>query len=161
MSGKTYASVKKVSLEGVSEGWDDSCFAYVTPANFAERKQAMSFKSDDPLADDSVTFQDKLVRDHFVSGTIKVFDGQTFTDAPLTAEDAAGLPDVSNKLTMFILGYDIDPKDLSSLLASQLTTSTTSPTDTLTTATTSSEDSQPESQETSETNSSPSATKVD
>lgn len=150
-----------MSLEGVSEGWDDSCFAYVTPATFAERKQAMSFKSDDPLADESVDFQATLVRDHFVSGTIKMFDGQTFTDAPLTTEDAVGLPDVSNKLTMFILGYDIDPKDLSSLLASQLTTSTTSPTDTPTTATTSSEASQTESSDLSETNSLPSATKAD
>jgi len=135
---KLITSIKKVPLEGVSEGWDESCFAYVTPGTFKERLRSIELeKQDDQSA--NVTFQDDLLDAHFVSGTIKGFDGTGFVDMDLTVEDAKSLPDVSNKLTLYILGYDIDPKDLRSLLASQSNSTTSSPTDIPHTETASSE----------------------
>lgn len=107
---KRYASVKRVSLAGVSEGWDETCYAYVIPANFKTRlaEAKLSEKSTEAQRDD---FQRKLITDHFVSGRIKFFDGEKFTEDDLTLDIATETVDVSNKLAMFVLGYDIDPKD--------------------------------------------------
>lgn len=119
----SHLAVKKVSLSGVYEGWDDTCYAYVTPCNFETRIEALDLEKAEVSDADRFAFQTKLVEEHFVSGVCKAFDGAKFTKHTLTAEEATSLPDVSNKLAMFILGYDIDPKELSeALMKSELQT---------------------------------------
>jgi hypothetical protein len=113
---KKYASVKRVSLAGLSEAWDDSCFAYVVPCNFKQRLASMELEKDEYTDDQRLDFQTKLVTEHFVSGRIKMFNGSDFEEADLTAEIAIEIPDVSNKLALFVLGYDVDPKDISAAL---------------------------------------------
>lgn len=121
-----HPSVKKVSLETVSEGYDESCFAYVTPANYKEKAQHNDLvrrtiagqKGDDAELQASIELESNelqadLIRAHFVSGSIKSFDGKDFSPAHLEVDTAIDVPAISDMLTMFILGYDIDPKVVS------------------------------------------------
>lgn len=110
-AAKHYA-VKRVSLEGVMEGYDSSCFALVKPANFSVRLEEESLQSPDSTTAARVAFQEKLIKDHFISGSIKCYDGTNYADIELTSDIAIEIPDVSNKLAMFVLGYDVDPKDI-------------------------------------------------
>ena len=109
---KKYSAVKKVSLAGLYEGYDESCFAYVVPANFKVRFESVKLEDPEVKEDERERFQSEMIRNHFVSGVIKQFDGTDFTESKLTADIAIELPDVSNKLAMYVLGYDFDPKEL-------------------------------------------------
>ena len=109
--------VKRVSLEGIYEGWDDSCYALVRPCNFETRIAAADLEKENVPEADQVTFQTKLVVDHFVRATGVSYENGDFAKVELTAEKAAELPDVSNKLALYILGYDLDPKDLREAVA--------------------------------------------
>lgn len=129
-------AIKKVSLNGIYDGWDESCFAIVRPCNFKVRIEATEVEG--KTETEQMEFQNKLVKEHFVSGKVMAYQEEKFAAVDLSADQAVDLPEVSNKLALFILGYDVDPKDLDEAVA-QSVVPQSEPTDT---ETSSSEDSQ-------------------
>jgi len=105
--------VKKISLAGLMEGWDDDCYAYVKPATFTDRK---TFRDSTKTSDDEAeAFQNKLVTDHFVSGKVRTLSADgTFELVDLTAEHL-NISVLNDKLALEIMGFEFDPKDLAGL----------------------------------------------
>lgn len=102
--------VKKVSLAGLMEGWDDDCYAYVRPATFEDRK---GFRELSSLSDDAATeWQSDLVSTHFVRGKVRALNGSDLF-ALVDMEPAhLSIGAVNDQLAMGIMGFDFDPKDL-------------------------------------------------
>lgn len=139
---KRYVAVKKSSLAGLSEEWGDDCFAYVQPATYADNLALGELDFSKMKQSEQVQWQTKMVKDHFISGKIKVFNGAEFELTDMTLEDIDASTAVNDKLYADIMGFDLDPKDLrKAARESALLTSEPS-----TTETTSSEASYPESQ---------------
>jgi hypothetical protein len=112
MAEKRYAAVKKVSLAGLSEQWDDECFAYVIPAVYADQQAILSEKLREKSDEEQIAYQVKYVKDRFISGKIKVFDGSDFTLADMTGDDTAASVAICDHLYSAINGFDLDPKDI-------------------------------------------------
>ncbi|MGB3684960.1 MAG: hypothetical protein WA991_03945 [Ornithinimicrobium sp.] len=102
--------VKKSSLEDIMDGWDESCYAYIKPATYEDRKQFR--EASDVGPDELEEFQAQLVKSHFVSGYIMSFDpkAKDFQLVEMTEEDLSiGL--INDRLAMDIMGFDLDPKE--------------------------------------------------
>lgn len=111
---KRYASIKKVDLSDVSEGYDSECYAYVVPANFKEREEIVKAISNTEATNaEQLKVQEDFIRGHYISGKGKFFDGESFTLDELTLDDVLNAPDLSNKLLADIMGWDLDPKAIS------------------------------------------------
>lgn len=113
------AIVKKSSLAGLAEGWDESCYAYVKPATGEDRRvfrQALTDSQDTDNTEELAKIQDDMVLSHFVSGKVKLLneDGK-FELADMQKEHLeVGL--VSDRLAMDIMGFDLDPKEWAAVL---------------------------------------------
>lgn len=111
------AIVKRVSLDGLLEGFDAECYAYVKPATVLDKRefrQAIKQIKADELADD---WQQNFVSNHFISGKIKVLgESGQFELVDMTAEDL-DIAEVSDRLLLDIMGLDLDPKGLSAAAA--------------------------------------------
>lgn len=108
------AIFKRVSLEGLAEGWGSDCFALVAPANFQEYQEFLSLDRDSMTNTEAVAYQYKFVKDRLASGKIMVFDtetGETKLD-DLQKDDIDTSQDLCDKLFMEICGIKFDPKDL-------------------------------------------------
>lgn len=109
---KRYVAVKKSSLAGLSEQWDDDCFAYVQPATYADNVALGEMDFSKMKQSEQVQWQTKWVKDHFISGKIKVFNGTEFELVDMALEDIDASVAVNDKLYADIMGFDLDPKDL-------------------------------------------------
>lgn len=92
------------------DGWDESCYAYIKPATYEDRKQFR--EASDVGPDELEEFQAQLVKSHFVSGYIMSFDpkAKDFQLVEMTEEDLSiGL--INDRLAMDIMGFDLDPKE--------------------------------------------------
>ena len=109
--------VKRVSLDGLLEGFDADCYAYVKPATVADKREfreAIQAQKSDDLGDE---WQQKFVTDHFVRGTIKLLDDSgEFKPADMTT-DHLDIAAISDRLLLDIMGIDLDPKGLSAAAA--------------------------------------------
>lgn len=125
----SHTIVKRSSLEGLAEGWDESCYAYVKPATYEDRKKFLALL-DDPDAD-SMGYQRDLVKRSFVSGKVKQLNTETgeFELVDLTAEDLE-INLVNDRLALDIMGFDLDPKELAAQLSENVPPSATSNTET-------------------------------
>jgi hypothetical protein len=103
---------KKVSLEGLAEGWGEDCFVIVRPANYDDM---LAVDEIDPSSSKSeqVRFQIDFVKDHFVSGKVLV-DGQLEDMEPDDISESIALAD---RLFLAIIGSDLDPKDARAVAA--------------------------------------------
>lgn len=109
---KRYAAVKKVNLEGFSEEWDASCYAYVAPATYDDN-QALADKAFAAKSDaDKLQHQKDFVKSHFISGRIKIFDGDSFVDDAMTVDDVFASVEITDYLYSEMMGLGIDPKDI-------------------------------------------------
>lgn len=52
-----------------------------------------------------------IVKDRFVSGKIKIFNGIEFELTDMTVEDAVATVAIADKLYADIVGFDLDPKN--------------------------------------------------
>lgn len=103
---------KRISLQGLSEEWDDTCYALVKPATYEDNIliETTDFSKDSKTK--QVEFQRKFVQDRLVKGQIKVFDGEQYTAAKLLPEDVGASVELLDALFAGIIGLDTDPKAL-------------------------------------------------
>lgn len=109
-------AVKRVSLEGVAEGWDEECYALVQMMTVEDRKvYKRAYKMTDAKAE---AYQTKVVAEKFVSGQVKEFDPETkeFALVEMTAEHL-GIAEVEDCLFAGIVGLDISPKALKEMIS--------------------------------------------
>lgn len=109
---KRYAAVKKSSLAGLSEEWGDDCYAYVQPATYEDNIAVADADFTKMAQREQVDWQTKMVKAHFISGKIKVFNGTDFELTEMTVDDVTASVAVLDKLYADIMGFDLDPKDL-------------------------------------------------
>lgn len=118
-------ALKRVSLEGVAEGWDDECFALVQMMTVADRK---IYKRANKMTDAKAeAYQTKVVAEKFVSGQVKDYDPETktFVLTDMVAEHL-GIAEVEDCLFAGIVGLDISPKALKEMISTiQASESTT------------------------------------
>lgn len=113
------AVVKKSSLAGLSEGWGDECFALVRLADYQDMQRVQEFTPDTPSGE-QWTFQQQFIREHFVSGKVKIFnDKNEQVEADMLVEDCLLTMGIANKVFQDIIGMDLDPKDLAAIAAQQ------------------------------------------
>lgn len=115
---KRYAAVKRVELAGLSEGWDETCFAFVIPSTYKDQKELAAADLASKSPEEQLRYQLDFVRAHFISGRIKVFDGKEFEEVDMTAEDTEASVDVTDYLYSEIMGLGLDPKDIRKVAAS-------------------------------------------
>jgi hypothetical protein len=109
---KRYVGVKKSSLEGLGEEWGAECYAYYVPANYEDNMAVLDMDTNTMSKQEQVKFQIEFVRAHFVSGKIKVFDGQSFELIDMRLDDATATVGIADRLYADIMGFDLDPKEL-------------------------------------------------
>jgi len=109
---KRYPSVKKVSLAGLSEEWDESCFAYVIPSSYDDQLALAELNTTEMTDAETTAYQLRFVREHFVSGKIKVFNGDSFVEEDMTPSDTAATIDITDRLYAEIMGIGLDPKEI-------------------------------------------------
>lgn len=111
--------IKRASLDGLLEGFDSECFAYVKPATVQDKmefRQAIKAIQDstDDIEDE---WQQKFVDDHFVSGKVKALSPEGEFELVDMTTDHLDISDISDQLFLTIMGIDIDPKALSAAAA--------------------------------------------
>ena len=109
--------VKRVSLDGLLEGFDADCYAYVKPATVLDKqqfRQAIQSQKNDELADD---WQQTFVTDHFISGKIKVLAASGEFELADMTDEHLNVAEVSDRLLLDIMGINLDPKGLSAAAA--------------------------------------------
>lgn len=109
---RRYAAVKRSSLAGLSEEWGEECYAYVRPATYEDNMIVNETDFSTMKQRDQVALQTKMVKEHFISGKIKIFNGNEFELVDMTEEDIDASIAVNDKLYADIMGFDLDPKDL-------------------------------------------------
>lgn len=112
MTDNRIVVTKRVSLAGVSEGWDESCYALVKPATYDDNIVIEETDVSKLSRSEQVAVQEKFVQDHFIKGEVMLFDGEDFALGALTKNDVAASVDLLDALYMGILGIDSDPKDI-------------------------------------------------
>lgn len=112
MATKRYPVVKRVNLAGFSEEWDETCYAMIAPATYEDRKALINSGIKDSDTEALLEWQLKVVTEHFISGKIKVFDGEAFSPVDMTVEDAVASIDLADYLYSEIMGLGLDPKDI-------------------------------------------------
>ncbi|WOI85997.1 hypothetical protein [Rhodococcus qingshengii] len=138
---KRITSIKKSSLAGLSHEWDDECYAYITPATYEDTLKVTEGNIASLSEREQVEYQLNTIKEHFVSGKIKAFNGEDFALTDMTVDDAVASVGIADKLYSDIMGFDLDPKDIRrAAMRNALQTPSESNTET-----SSSEDSQPRS----------------
>jgi hypothetical protein len=103
------AIAKRVSLEGLGPGWGDECYALMMPATYTDMVDAD--KIDGKSKDEQVSFQIEFLKNHFVSGKIRVLDGKDNELVDMEPDDVAASVALSDRLFLACLGDDLDPKE--------------------------------------------------
>jgi hypothetical protein len=103
------AAIKRVSLEGLYDGWGPDCYALVKQANYEDMIELESQKGSKAEVS---RWQEKFVAERFVSGKLLIVtDSGDLELADMTAEDVTGGIGLTDKLFAEIIGIDMDPKD--------------------------------------------------
>lgn len=123
------AIAKRVSLDGIAEGWTTDCYALVSPATYAEYITFSDLQSEGKTNSELLQFQMDFVKKHLISGKVNVLTdaGKTELD-DIQPEDIDASKDLCDKLFAEIVGVSPDPKDISMSTGSS---STSEPTTTL------------------------------
>lgn len=121
---KQYPVVKRVELAGFSEQWDESCYAYVVPTNYHDQLATITNKISELPPKEQIQAQLDFVKEHFVSGRIKVFDGEVFKLVKMEPEHTGATVDLTDYLYSEIMGLGIDPKELRRAATSKTSTKT-------------------------------------
>lgn len=123
----SHVVVKRSSLEGLAEGWDDTCYALVKPATYEDRQKFRELLDKDG---DSIDYQRQLVEAGFVSGKLKKYNTDTgeLELVDMTKEDL-DINLVNDRLALDIMGFDLDPKEWAAQVASTVPPSTDSSTE--------------------------------
>lgn len=112
MSERRVAILKKISLEGLADGWGADCFIMVQPASykqFKEYTQTDVEKLDEAAGIDLIT---KMIKEQYVSGQIMIMGED---NKPVNAEaevddiDSLGV-EMLNTIFTGIMGVNYDPK---------------------------------------------------
>lgn len=121
------AITKRVSLEGIADGWGSDCYALVTPASYAEYIDFASLSEAGKSNAELLQFQLDFVKKHLVSGKVNVVDdnGDTVLD-DLLPEDVDASKELADKLFTEIVGVNLDPKASSTAPATSATDAATS-----------------------------------
>ncbi|MDQ0825425.1 hypothetical protein QFZ60_001598 [Arthrobacter sp. B2I5] len=112
------AITKRVSLAGVAEGWDESCYALVMPPSNEEYIDFTTTTAAEDMSNiDKFKWQIEFVKKHLVSGKVKVLDdsGNLVLDDLLT-EDIDASKELADLLFIQSVGLDLDPKGLSTAM---------------------------------------------
>lgn len=122
MHMRRLAITKKVSLEGIAEGWGSECYALVTPASYAEYIEFAGLSDEGKTGAELLQFQLDFTKKHLVSGKVNIVDdkGATILD-DLLPEDIDASKDLADKLFTEIVGVNLDPKASSTALETSAT----------------------------------------
>lgn len=105
--------IKRMSLEGVADGWGADCFMLYRPASIAKLKEFKTLK--DNLSDEEgLDYMTQFVKDHLVRGRVMVLDDNgDLVEGDLSAAHVDEC-DADTLSFMFseMLGVTLDPKDL-------------------------------------------------
>jgi hypothetical protein len=123
------AITKRVSLEGLADGWTTDCYANVSPATYAEYIDFANLSTEGKTNAELLAYQLDFVKKHLVSGKVNILgtDGKLEL-ADILPEDLDASKDLADKLFIEIVGVNIDPKASSTVTA---TSSTSEPTQAL------------------------------
>jgi hypothetical protein len=105
------AITKRVSLEGIAEGWGSECYALVTPASYAEYIEFAGLSDAGKTNAELLQFQLDFVKKHLAGGKVNVLNdkGETVLDN-IESEDIDASKDLADKLFTEIVGVNLDPK---------------------------------------------------
>lgn len=121
MHMRRLAITKRISLEGIAEGWGSECYALVSPASYGEYIEFAGLSDEGKTNAELLQFQLDFVKKHLVSGKVNILNDD---DVPvldkLLPEDIDASKDLADKLFTEIVGVNLDPK------ASSTTTETSS-----------------------------------
>ena len=98
---------KRVSLAGLSEGWDD-CYAIVAPARYRDYEEVSQLETSMLTQAQLIKTEMDLVKSHLVAGKIKVHGDDNFVD--LEPADIESSLELSNRIYSEIMGFKLDPK---------------------------------------------------
>src|SRR4051812_3413004 len=105
------AFMKKVSLEGIADGWTKDCYAYVLPATYADFDALSKLDFSEMTQGDQIKYEMDFVVEHFVSGKVMALneDGQSEL-VDMEAEDARSSMTLADTLYREIVSLKYDPK---------------------------------------------------
>jgi hypothetical protein len=109
MSTRRLAIAKRVSLEGLGPNWGDDCYALMMPASYED--MAAADQIDSKSKDEQVRFQIEFLKNHFVSGKVRVIDGKGNDLVDMEPDDVSASVALSDRLFLACLGDDLDPKE--------------------------------------------------
>lgn len=112
MSERRVAILKKISLEGLADGWGADCFVMVQPASYKQFKEYTATdveKLDEAQGIDLIT---KMIKAQYVSGQIMIIgDNGKPVNAPAEVGDIDSLGvEMLNTIFTGIMGVNYDPK---------------------------------------------------
>jgi hypothetical protein len=109
---RTLAIGKRVSLEGIYEGWTSDAYAIVQPASYEDKIQLNNYIDSKITSADALQYELDSVKKHLISGKIFVLDdtGALKLD-DLAPSDLDDMVAVTQRLFIGMSGLDADPKD--------------------------------------------------
>lgn len=106
------AITKRISLEGIADGWTAECFALVMPATYPEYI-AISDAEETMKKTEVAAKNIEFVKAHIVSGRVMVLDDDgSLVLGDLLLDDVDSFTELANKLYLELMGVTADPKDL-------------------------------------------------
>lgn len=133
-ASKRLVGVKRVSLEGLAEGWGSECYALYMPATYQDNLALQDLDPTTMSQKQQVEYQLELVRRKFVSGKIQAYNLDTgeLELADMTADDAVATVGIADAIYGAIIGFELDPKDIrKEAVASALQATYETPTETI------------------------------
>ncbi len=120
------AITKRLSLEGIADGWGSECYALVSPASYAEYIEFAGLSDEGKSNTELLQFQLDFVKKHLVSGKVNVINdaNETVLD-DLLPEDIDASKELADKLFAEIVGVSLDPKASSTETATSETNAAT------------------------------------
>jgi hypothetical protein len=112
MNERRLAITKKVSLEKLSDDWQD-CYATVRPATYADYTKLVEAEPEKLAPTAQIKLEMDFVRDHFIGGKLKVFNAHGQPElVDMQPEDIELSTELTNLLFFEIVGVTPDPKGL-------------------------------------------------
>lgn len=111
-SSKRLVGVKRLSLAGLADEWDEECYALYIPASYEQMIEIDEIDASTLTKREQVKVQLDLVKAQFVAGKLKAFNPTTesYELSSMTVEDAVSSIPVADALYAAIVGFDMDPK---------------------------------------------------
>ncbi|MEC5150869.1 hypothetical protein [Cryobacterium sp. GrIS_2_6] len=107
------AITKRVSLEGVYDGWTKEAYAIVMPISYAGKIEINNYGEAGKTQSELLEFELKIAKEHFLNG--KAFFLSNSGDSileDLSGEDLDSMVDLTQRLFVAINGGTVDPKGL-------------------------------------------------